>query len=89
MLKPAVSKLRPDLSSRLKYIAEKQVPAELKRIVGVTRIVCTRSLITGVVGRSRSAPRASAEAPSVQCGDKRYYCDSDSEWLTRLVAVDT
>ena len=42
MLKPTLSKLSPDLSARLKYIAEKQVPAELKPIVGVTRIVCRR-----------------------------------------------
>ena len=42
MLKPTVPKLSPDLSARLKYIAEKQVPAELKPIVGVTRIVCRR-----------------------------------------------
>ena len=38
MMKPNVSKLSPDLSARLKYIAEEQVPAELKPIVGVTRV---------------------------------------------------
>ena len=41
MLKPTVSKLSPDLSERLKYISEKQVPAELKPIVGsIDNIVC-------------------------------------------------
>ena len=35
MLKPLVPKIRPDLFARLKYIAEKQVPAKLKPKVGV------------------------------------------------------
>ena len=35
MLKPLVPKIRPDLSARLKDIAEKQVPAKLNPIVGV------------------------------------------------------
>ena len=34
MLKPLVPKFRQDLLTRLKYIAEKQVPAKLKPIVG-------------------------------------------------------
>ena len=34
MLKPLVSKLRSDLSVRLRAIAEKQVPAKLKPVVG-------------------------------------------------------
>ena len=34
MLKPHVPKFRPDLFTRLKDIAEKQVPATLKLIVG-------------------------------------------------------
>ena len=34
MLKPPVPKFRPDLSARLKDIAEKQVPAKLRPIVG-------------------------------------------------------
>ena len=33
MLKPLLPKFRPDLSTRLKHIAEKQVPAKLKPIV--------------------------------------------------------
>ena len=37
MLKPLVPKLSPDLSARLKDIAEKQVPAKLKPIVGCQR----------------------------------------------------
>ena len=39
MLKPLVSMFRLDLSARLKGIAEKQVPAKLKPIVG--SITCT------------------------------------------------
>ena len=35
MLKPLVPKFRPDLFVRLKDIAEKQIPAKLKPIVGV------------------------------------------------------
>ena len=35
MLKPPVPKFRPDLSVRLRDIAEKQVPAKLKPIVCV------------------------------------------------------
>ena len=35
MLKPLVPKFRPDLSARLKDIAENQVPAKLKPIVGI------------------------------------------------------
>ena len=35
MLKPPVPNFRPDLSSRLKDIAEKQAPAKLKPTVGV------------------------------------------------------
>ena len=34
MLKPLVPKFRPDLSAHIKDIAEKQVPAKLKPIVG-------------------------------------------------------
>ena len=34
MLKPLVPRFRSDLSVRLKDIAEKQVPAEVKTIVG-------------------------------------------------------
>ena len=34
MLKPLVPKFRPDLSAHLRDIAEKQVPAKLKPIVG-------------------------------------------------------
>ena len=34
MLKPFAPKFRPDLSDRLKYNAEKRVPAKLKPIVG-------------------------------------------------------
>ena len=34
MLKPLVPKFRLDLSARLKGIAEKQVPAKLKPILG-------------------------------------------------------
>ena len=34
MMKPLVPKFRPDLSARLKDIAEKQVPVKLKPIVG-------------------------------------------------------
>ena len=33
-MKPLVSKFRPDLSARSKDIAEKQVPAKLKPMVG-------------------------------------------------------
>ena len=33
MLKPRVPKFRPDISDRLKDIAEKEVPAKLKPIV--------------------------------------------------------
>ena len=43
MLKPAVSKFRPDLSTRLTDIAEKQVSAKLKPIVApshVTALLC-------------------------------------------------
>ena len=36
MLKPLVSKFRHDLSARLKDIAEKQVSAKPKHIVGIT-----------------------------------------------------
>ena len=35
MLKPIEPKFRPDLSARLRDIAEKQIPAKLKPIVGV------------------------------------------------------
>ena len=35
MLKSPVPKFRPDLSARLKDIAEKQVPVKLKPIVGI------------------------------------------------------
>ena len=35
MLKPIVPKFRSDLSVRLRDIAEKQVPAKLKPIVGI------------------------------------------------------
>ena len=35
MLKPLVSKFRPDLSARLKDIAEKQVSAKPQPIVGI------------------------------------------------------
>ena len=35
MLKTLVAKFRPDLSARFKDIAEKQVPAKLKPIVGI------------------------------------------------------
>ena len=38
MLKPLVSKFRPDLSSRLKYIAEKQLNAKLKPIVDAWKV---------------------------------------------------
>ena len=38
MLKPLVSKLHLDLSTRLKNIAEKQVPAKLKPIVNGRRV---------------------------------------------------
>ena len=34
MLKPLVPRFRPDLSVRLRDIAEKQVPAKMKPIVG-------------------------------------------------------
>ena len=36
MLKPLVAKFPSDLSVRLRNIAEKQVPAELKPMVGVS-----------------------------------------------------
>ena len=35
MLKPLVPNFRPDISARLKEIAEKQVSAKLKPLVGV------------------------------------------------------
>ena len=38
MLKILVPKFRPDLSTRLKDIAEKQVPAKLKPIVGFPKV---------------------------------------------------
>ena len=44
MLKPLVSKFRPDLSSRSKDITEKQVPAKLKPIVDLKRIVSALEL---------------------------------------------
>ena len=37
MLKPLVPKFRPNLSARLKDIAQKQVPAKLKPIVSKLR----------------------------------------------------
>ena len=38
MLKPLMSKFRPDLFDRSKDIAEKQVPAKLKPIVGTPSV---------------------------------------------------
>ena len=40
MLKPRMPKFRPDLSARLKDIAEEQVPAKLKPIVGDVTSQC-------------------------------------------------
>ena len=43
MLKPLVPKFRPELSVRLKEIIKKQVPTNLKPIVGIVRyasVVC-------------------------------------------------
>ena len=44
MLKPVVPKLRPDLSVRLKDIAEKQVPAKLKPIVVDENLLCFQQI---------------------------------------------
>ena len=51
MLKPLVPEFRPDLSARLKYIAEKQVPGKLKPIVD-------KGFIDGASTKQRRRSRA-------------------------------
>ena len=55
MLRPLVPKIRPDLYARLKNIAEKQVPAKLKRIVGGGGTI--RRQLDGRATESRSEER--------------------------------
>ena len=54
MLKPHVPKFRPDISARLKDIAEKQVPAKIKPIFPIGRRDMQYKLLTLFENERRS-----------------------------------